>query len=761
MIKKKNLFLGGFFVFLSLFCFSMVVFAEDAVVTDSQQGGVYTNLGLYGGDNWDIAVDGDYVYTIASGTPNGFFYSTDAGVTWQQPVGAYDYGSGQAVEVDKATGAVYVSLGGDLYVSTDHGTTLTIIEEDAGNPLVVGTGAIIGGWNNTVRVSTDSGANWISATVNTDYLWSLAASKTAGTFYATTYNSTTQIGVLNISTDYGATWTPVTTSPTSFTAVRTNPYNENYLSLGNDHHLWLSSDGGINFTEITNAPASCNSITTWTSTNRMYACSSYSDDNGATWTAMNFTDIVRGPGKAIEINSANEQVIYGDSMSGVAKSIDGGATWQNSYSGITGVNAQAISLTTDKTTAWVSSNQGLAKSVDFNLETPTWEFPVLPCAPERCDPSGIGETVWVKSDDSAIVLAGSIGGYIFRSTDSGTTWVLAETPSIDVAKYIDTDTGMNILRPYQIISDPNDANIVYATLSSTTVGVLLKSTDAGANWTDMGLIDDAPAYSIAISPTGVIYVGAGNSGTIIKGVYKYADSAWTKLSGIPTDVDINSIILDPDDESIIYVAAAGESTLGNDGFYKSIDAGVTWERIAGLTDYYSFSAITLQKSTTPHTLYLSCQDSESHGIMLKSSDQGETWGVLYTGLKSETFNTVVFDGLVVGSKHGLFSLKSKAQFKSLNGVKINLGESATLSAKLRDKTTKKILKNKTVLLYQKHNKHWVLKKHKKTDSKGKIFFTVKPVKTHTYRLSWKPGQKYSEEYTRSYSKNVTVSIKKQ
>ena len=758
MLKKRWFFLTSFFVCLSMFCAVTLAIAEETVVTDTQQGSVATNLGLYGGDTWDIAVDNDYIYTIASGTPNGFFYSWDAGATWQQPTGLYDYGSGQAVEVDHATGTVYVALGGDLYVSTDHGATLTLLEPSAGNPLVVGTGAIIGGWNNTVRVSTDSGTTWTSATVNTDSLWSLAASKTAGTFYATTYNSTTQTGVLNISTDYGATWTPMITSATTFTTVRTDPYNENYLTLGNDHHLWLSTDQGLTFNEITNAPASCNTISTWISTGRMYACSSFTDDNGATWTQMNFTDIVRGPGKAIEINSANEQIIYGDSMSGITKSIDGGLTWQNSYSGITGVNAQAISLTTDKITAWVSSNQGLAKSTDFNADNPTWDFPILPCAPERCDPSGIGATVWVKPDDSTIVLAGSIGGYIFRSADSGTTWVLASVPSINEAKFINTDTGMNNLTPYQFANDPNNSATVYAALSSTTIGTLLMSTDSGATWTE--LLDDFPAHSVAIGKNGVIYVGGGNSTTVALGMYKYADSVWTKLTGLPEDVDINSIIIDPDNEDIIYVAASGESTLGEDGFYKSTDAGVTWTKNASLADYYGFNSITLQRSTTPNILYLTCRDSESHGLLLKSSDRGDTWGILYTGLKSETYNTIVFDGLLAGSQHGLFSLKSKAKFKSLKDIKISKGEIATLSAKLQDKATKKILKNKQVLLYQKHGNHWKLKKHKKSSITGKVTFHVQPVKTQTYRLSWKPGEKYSEEYTRSYSKNVTVSIKK-
>lgn len=757
MSKKMQRLLLSSFICVGLLFSANHVYAVDEIIADDAQGAKITNLGLYGGDTWDIAVDGDYVYTIASGTPNGFFYSVDAGATWNQPAGEYDYGSGQAVEVDHATGTVYVTLGGDLYVSTDHGTTLTLLKEDTGNPLVVTPEAIIGGFNNSVGYSTDQGLTWSSATVNTDFINSLAASKTLGTFYAVTYNSDTQIGTLNISTDYGATWAPLSISTTDFTTVRTDPYNENYLALGDDHALYLSLDQGVTFNAVANASASCNSIATWSSANRLYACSSYSDDNGATWTQMDFNSIVRGPGKIITINPSNEQIIYGDSMSGVTKSIDGGTTWQNSYAGITGVNAQAISITTDKTTAWVSSNQGLAKTVDFNAETPTWEFPILPCAPERCDPSGIGATVWVKPNDPTIVLAGSIGGYIFRSTDSGATWVLAETPSIDVDAYIDPETHMNILTPYQFVSDPNDSSIIYAALSSSTVGIVLKSVDSGANWETF--LEDFPAHSLAVGTDGTVYVGGGNSTTETLGMYKYSAGAWTKLSGLPEAATIESVLIDPDNADIIYATASGESSAEEDGFYKSVDAGLTWTKNASLGDYYNFNAITLQRSTTPNTLYLACRDTDWHGIMLKSSDRGETWGILYTGLKSETFNTVVFDGLTVGSKHGLFSLKSKADFKALKDVKIQLGNKATLSARLKDKATLKILKHKQVLLYKKINGHWHYLRHKKTGIKGKVSFKVHPLQNRTYRLVWKPGENYAEEYTRSNSENVTVTVK--
>lgn len=739
--------------------------------TDAQQSAVATNLGIYGGNNWDIAVDGDHVYTIASGVPNGFFYSSDAGVTWQRPAGTYDYGSGVAVEVDLATHAVYVAMDG-LYKSTDYGATLTKIADSIGNPLLFAQGKLFTAWNDTVYASGDNGASFGHVTITAgENIMSYAASKTAGTFYAVTRNDSTGVTKLYVSADTGSTWTAITVDPgmVTLTTINADPLDANILTMSGDNGLWLSLNAGASWTNIgTTSSRSCGNYSVWTAT-RWYACNGYSADNGTSWTDMDtHTNVMRGPGKVVAINAANENVLYGDCMSGMCKSTNGGLTWTNSLNGITGVNVLAISQTTDKSTVWISSSNGLGKTTNFTAASPTWTWPVLPCdtrTGHRCDSSGMGESVWVKPDNANIVLAGSIGGWIYRSTDGGATWTNEVPAAIDAAKF---KTGSsNNLRPQHFINDPLDPNVVYVAIVDPVDhnGAVLKSVDAGITWTDMAITDDAPATRLAMSKTGDLYAGAGEGKTgDHKGVYKYAAGVWTLLTGIDTRLNINSVMVDPEVQTTVYATASNDIAPEQaDGFYKSTDSGVTWTKIVP-TGYTGFGAITVQKSTSPNTLYLSARDNANHGVLLKSSDQGATWGALYIGLKSETFTSVLFDALIVGNKHGLFGLKSKASFHKMTSAYKKAVKVKTVTLKagvLRDATTKKLLKNKTVLLYKLVGKKWKYAKTVKTDRKTAALSTVvSPTKTTKYKFVWKPGSANDKaEYAQLESKVMTVTVK--
>ncbi len=756
-------------VIFFLFGFFSIVQADSTLI-ETQATSVTTNLGIFGGDNWDIAVDGDYVYTTANGVPNGFFYSIDSGENWQRPAGTNDYGAGFSVEVDTISHTVYISLGGDLYMSTDRGATLTKIADNSNFALLYAQSKLIYGYNDTIYVSADGGTTFTSAVVASDEtITDIAASATEGTFYAVSRTSG-NVSSLYRSTDSGATWTAITVTAdsstvTNFTDIDTNPADANVLTIGTNNYLWLSLDAGATWSQVGVSPErSCGPASTWTPT-RWYACSGYSTDNGATWTDMDtHTNVMRGPGKIITFNAADESIMYGDCMSGVCKSTNGGLTWMNSLDGITGVNVLAISQTTNKSTVWISSSNGLGKTTNFTDENPSWTWPILPCDEAvRCDSSGIGEAVWVKPDDANIVLAGSIGGYIYRSTDGGTTWSASIPSAINIEKFTEDDSV--VLRPKYFLSDPSNTNTVYLALygpkSNDYVGAVLKSTDAGITWTDLELTNDAPATVMSITEDGsLLYVGTGYDKltNTQRGLYQHNGSTWTKLSGIEERLNITGVMVDPEVQTSVYVAASNDLAPEQlDAFYYSTDSGSNWTKITP-TGYVGFGPITVQTSTNPNTLYMSARDNDSHGVLLKSSDRGVTWGALYTGLKSESFTTMLFDGLVAGNKQGVFSIKSMAKFKGDHTFQTKKDKPVILKATVKDAATNKKLTKKTIHLYRKKDGKWEKYKSALTNNSGIVTFSVKSNKSKKYQMRWKPKTKDKEEYATSSSSTFKVTI---
>ena len=134
-----------------------------------------------------------------------------------------------------------------------------------------------------------------------------------------------------------------------------------------------------------------------------------------------------------------------------------------------------------------------------------------------------------------------------------------------------------------IAVDPNNANIWYA---GAPAGGIWKSTDAGANWTN--LFDDflqIGVSGIAIDPndSNVIYIATGDddaADSFSVGVFKSIDAGdtWQETSLGPTSISswtnnrlMSEITIDPTNSNIIWVSTSF-------GLYKSIDAGASWDR---------------------------------------------------------------------------------------------------------------------------------------------------------------------------------------
>ena len=132
----------------------------------------------------------------------------------------------------------------------------------------------------------------------------------------------------------------------------------------------------------------------------------------------------------------------------------------------------------------------------------------------------------------------------------------------------------------QMAIDPNNDQIWYAGAPS---GGLWKSFDAGQSWDsifDEYLQIGVSGIAIDETNTDIIYIATGDDDALDSysiGVMKSTDAGLTwqetglTASNMGRNNALNEIVIHPSDNTIIYVA-------GSNGFYKSTDAGVTFNR---------------------------------------------------------------------------------------------------------------------------------------------------------------------------------------
>lgn len=193
--------------------------------------------------------------------------------------------------------------------------------------------------------------------------------------------------------------------------------------------------------------------------------------------------------------------------------------------------------------------------------------------------------------------------------------------------------------------NPKQPAIVYA---GAATGGVFKSTDTGESW--VPIFDDQAVLTIGdivIDPVHpeTLYVGTGeanggHNNFAGGGLYKSMNGGqtWTLL-GLEATTSIGRIRVDPSNTNRIFVAAVGSYFAPNPerGLYRSEDGGQTWERIFYLND--TTGAIDLvMHPTDPNTLYVAMWQrlrqvtgtrlyGPSSGVY-RSRDGGDTWTLL-------------------------------------------------------------------------------------------------------------------------------------
>jgi photosystem II stability/assembly factor-like uncharacterized protein len=520
-----------------------------------------------------------------------------------------------------------------------------------------------------------------------------------------------------------------------FSYVIVDPADSSHIVLtsiiSGDFPGYQTTDGGATWNSLSDDGTEINGgCLMFDAAGRLYVGFSYTDNSTAatpTWdTIATATPQSHINADTCAADPADTATLFYNSPLGPARSADTGATWSDQVSGLTAFNVYDISQATDKDIVWIGANGGLAMSEDFTADEPTWLYPV-----PGTDSSMY--SVWVNPDNSDRVVAG--GARIMYSVDGGDSWANATLPASFSAGAVWD------IQPSRVTDGTLYAVWANYDLNADDSGDVLMSEDNGETWTSLDFTNNLPAAELSVASNDTLYVGTGGD-VNEPHVYTYDGSAWTRLDQEFGDVPITSVVVDPNDDARVFVTS--ENNSGSGGLYLSEDTGTNWTQITdGLADVQNLASLTPQSSAS-ETYYVVGQDSSSlNGVIYKSTDDGLSWSLYYTGLKQEGFNALFYDGLLLGNDRGLYGIHSRAKLRKLS---TNRTPSATtVKVSLRDTSTNIQLGHQRMNVYKMKHGDWQKFKRVVTNGQGVARFAV-TADIKQIKLRWVPKGSKAEEY---------------
>ncbi len=235
---------------------------------------------------------------------------------------------------------------------------------------------------------------------------------------------------------------------------------------------------------------------------------------------------------------------------------------------------------------------------------------------------------------ATVIYAQTMGGLIYKSTDSAKTWQAVGTPPTPNAAGLSSALAVG----------PQNSNNLYA--SSVTAAIrgqsvpqygINRSTDGGQTWTTTVLATPA-AQPLAVDATmsNILYI-VGNGGTSGTQSYRSTDYGATFQAGTNQTFGY-AIKTDPTQPGVVYLV--GQAITSRTAptipaaIYKSTDYGVTWAVLTTNSTVFgnqsgeiSDLAVDPKNSNVLYvTAYSStCGTSAARCGLIKSSDAGKTW----------------------------------------------------------------------------------------------------------------------------------------
>ena len=271
--------------------------------------------------------------------------------------------------------------------------------------------------------------------------------------------------------------------------------------------------------------------------------------------------------------STDDTLFAGDTFgSGIYRTTNRGEAWQHLENGLPSgqlpVRAVAVSpnYAQDRTVFAAIAGHGIYRTTDRGdswarvgasiPSTQAWHVALAP-----------------SYSSQPIVIAAFLGNGLYRSEDGGNTWAVAND-GIDepqpLASYVEFAPGANSTVYATTFSETPEVGDPYG-------GCVYRSTDSGLSWVRVYTHAtstrgcEVVACSPSFSGDGTLYVGAIEGGLLRS---RDRGDTWDQVAGIPVNQSVHSLLFSPNYGQDNTVYAGGPAEVG---VLRSVDSGETWQ----------------------------------------------------------------------------------------------------------------------------------------------------------------------------------------
>jgi photosystem II stability/assembly factor-like uncharacterized protein len=319
----------------------------------------------------------------------------------------------------------------------------------------------------------------------------------------------------------------------------------------------------------------------------------------------------------LRIDPINTKTIYSIIMyKGLFRSTDMGASWTRAHTGIADEYLTAFTIdSNDSKTVYAGSSSGIYKSTN---EGATWQQ-------ISSDKREVFEIFIQKAERQKIYAITGRG--LFRSDNDGMDWAECKIATKDrLMRILSTDPADERVLYGSLLDPPSDVSRLDLIKQDWASGLYI-STNYGLNWKLVSLIKASALIFVRNKPS-TIYAATN------EGVMMSADSGktWADKSIGLVNRQISSLIIDQNDPRVLFATTrfSSDGHIISDNWaisrvYKSKDGGESWNRIS------DFPAVMVAIDRNNSSIVYAATPG---GGVFKSTDAGGTWKTSNIGLLS-------------------------------------------------------------------------------------------------------------------------------